>query len=120
MAALPSRFLLLAGALLVAGCGVVGEERMAYMQRDWDRLKGPVWSESAETVGFDELSLTAKQKEAANEKAICGHPNSQNRVVTQDGVNDSFGYKRCPLAPYDMKGGTRMGNRPDGVGKVVK
>ncbi|RYG58733.1 MAG: hypothetical protein EON60_12450 [Alphaproteobacteria bacterium] len=93
---------------------------MHYMKKDWDRIKGPVWSESADKLGFGETVGTAKATELANEKKICGHPNSQNRVVVQEGVNDSYSYRRCPLAPYDTAGGSRMGVRPDGIGAVVK
>lgn len=112
--------LLLTGLCVwLAGCSVIGEERMYYMKKDWDRLKGPVWSDSADKLGFGEAVGTTKATELANEKKICGHPNSQNRIVTQDGVSDSYGYRRCPLAPYDMSGGSRMGVRPDGIGTVV-
>ena len=104
----------------LSGCSWMGEERSYHMQRDWERMKGAVWSDSQSKLGLDDALPTARQKELAHEKQICGHPNSQNRVVTQNGVNDSYGYRRCPLAPYDMSGGSRMGLRPDGQGKVVK
>ncbi len=103
----------------LAACGWVGEDRMYYMKKDLERLKGPAWSEGAEHLGLSEAVGTAKAKELANEKKICGHPNSQNRIVTQNGVSDSYGYRRCPLAPYDTAGGSRMGIRPDGIGTVV-
>lgn len=113
-------FFLFTACLLLAGCSIVGEERAYYMKRDWERIKGPVWRESGEKLGTDSVWATARQQEAANEKRICMHSNSQNRIVQQDGVSDEFAYRRCPLAPYDMQGGTRMGARPDGNGVVVK
>lgn len=122
MAFRPSSLLMLVcGGVMLAGCGVVGEERAYYMQRDWDRIKGPFWQDAGEDLNNgDAIALTATQKEARNERGICGHPNSQERVVTQNGVSDSYEYRRCALAPYDQKGGSRMGIRPDGNGTVVK
>ena len=117
---LPAFSLLMAG-LLLGGCeSIVGEERMYYMKKDWERFKGPVWSDSADKLGMDKVWMTPSQKEVANEKMICMHGNSQNRLVQQDGVSDEVAYRRCPLAPYPMDGGSRMGNRPDGNGTVVK
>lgn len=104
----------------LAACSWVGEERMYHMQKDWERVKGPVWDGSVDKLGLGSVWATPQQREAANEQQICGHPNSRNRLVTQNGVSDAYGYRRCALAPYDNAGGSRMGIRPDGQGKVVK
>ncbi len=109
-------------AILLAGCGSswLGEEREYYMRRELQQLISPGWVHDAgERIGFDEVWPTAKQREAANEKQICMHQNSRERVMQQDGVNDKVGYRRCVLAPYQTDAGSRMGNRPDGVGDVV-
>lgn len=116
--AAPALFGLLA-LVILGGCSVIGEERMHYMKKDWDRIKGPIWGEAGERIGFDEVLPTAKQKEATNEKQICLHGNGRNRVTTQSGVNDKVDYRNCVLAPYQTDAGSRMGNRPDGVGSVV-
>jgi hypothetical protein len=115
-----SSLFVMALALLAAGCGIVGEERGYYMKKDWERIKGPFWDDAGEDLGAGNVAVTAKQKEAKAELGICGHPNSQERVVTQNGVSDAYQYRRCPLAAYDQKGGSRMGIRPDGHGTVVK
>jgi hypothetical protein len=101
-------------ALLLSGCGIIGEERMSYMKRDWERLKGPAWSDSADRLGWETVLPTASSKERANEETICEHPNTRVRVVAQDGVNDQVSYTRCPLSPYDVQAGSRLGIRPDG------
>jgi hypothetical protein len=116
---MPRLAALLMACIVLSGCSIIGEERMSYMKRDWERFKGPVWSESADKLGFEKVWPSARQKEVQNEKMICMHGNSQNRVVQQDGVSDEVAYRRCPLAPYAMDGGSRMGNRPDGNGHVV-
>lgn len=113
--------LLLALALAVAGCGVVGEERALYMQRDWQRFTSFDWfGTGADVTGVSEAFPSAQRKEQLAEQDICLHKNSQNRVVTQNGVSDAVAYRRCPLAPYANDGGSRIGIRPDGNGSVVR
>lgn len=113
--------LLLATALLAAGCGIVGEERAYYMQRDWQAFTSFDWlGRSADVTGLSEAFPSPQSQEAAAEQRICLHVNSQNRIVTQNGVNDALAYRRCPLAPYPSDGGSRMGLRPDGNGTVVR
>ncbi len=118
---LASTLFLTAGALALAGCGVVGEERAFYMKRDWDNLTSTDWlGLSGDVSGFNEAFPSAKRQEQLAEQEICLHKNSQNRVVTQNGVNDSVAYRRCPLAPYSQTGGSRMNIRPDGNGTVIR
>ena len=111
--------LVLFAGLMLAGCGIVGEERMHYMKKDWERIKGPFWGQSEESLSLNEIVPTAKRTEAENEKQICLHKNGSERVMMQDGVSDQVAYRRCVLAPYQTDAGSRMGNRPDGNGAVV-
>lgn len=118
---LASTLLFTASLLALAGCGIVGEERALYMKRDWDNLTFTNWlGLGGDVSGFNEAFPSAQRKEQLAEQDICLHQNSQNRVVTQNGVNDSVGYRRCPLAPYSQTGGSRMNIRPDGQGTVVR
>lgn len=121
MARRPFLFLILAATALLGGCGSwVGEDRSYDMQQEWHQFSHFDWVRSAgEISGFHETFPSAADKERMNEEKICEHPNSQERVVTQDGISDAVVYRRCPLAPYSNDGGSRLGNRPDGLGKVV-
>lgn len=113
--------LLITNALVLMGCGIVGEERALYMQRDWQRFTSTDWlGLGGDVSGFNEAFPSAKRKEQLAEQQICLHKNSGNRVTTQNGISDSFSYRRCVLAPYDTQGGSRMGIRPDGNGTVIR
>lgn len=118
---LASRVFFTASLLALAGCGIVGEERALYMKRDWDNLTSTRWlGVGSDVTGFSEAFPSAQRKEQLAEQDICLHKNSQNRIITQNGVNDSVAYRRCPLAPYAQEGGSRMGIRPDGNGTVIR
>lgn len=112
-------FMLICG--LLGGCGSwVGEERSYDMQQEIKHDLGFGWAKDAyNSLDIDEIFQTSQQKEMANEQSICLHANSQERVVTQNGVSDAVDYRRCPLAAYPMDGGSRLGNRPDGNGTVA-
>ena len=118
----PVTFSLLALTVVaLAGCGIVGEERSYYMQKDWQRLKTMDWFGTAgDVTGLNEAFPSPQRKEQLAEQQICLHKNSQNRIVTQNGVSDELAYRRCPLAPYQTDGGSRMGIRPDGNGTVIR
>lgn len=114
--------LVLTACLAVVGLSAcsadwIGEDRMYYMKKDWNRAETTDWREASR---ISEVFPSPQDKERKAEQEICGHPNSANRVTTQNGVNDSYGYRRCALAPYDTQGGTRMSNRPDEQGTVIK
>lgn len=95
----------------------IGEDRLTAMQEDWNRLYTTDWEEASRV---NEALPSPQYKERLAEENICNHPNTAMRVTTQDGVSDHYSYRHCPLSPYDTKGGTRMGIRPDGNGTVVK
>lgn len=115
------RFIFTTSLLALAGCGIVGEERALYMKRDWDNLTSTRWlNVGSDVTGFSEAFPSAQRKEQLAEQEICLHNNSRNRVITQNGVNDSVAYRRCSLAPYAQDGGSRMNIRPDGQGRVIR
>ncbi len=111
----PARLsLALLAVALLAGCAWVGEERAHAMRKEWQQFTITSFTDiGADVTGFTELFPSPQAKEQAAEQRICLHPNSRNRIVTQNGVNDELAYRRCPLAPYDTQGGSRMGIRPD-------
>ena len=113
--------LALAVACLLAGCAWVGEERTHAISKEWQQFKSTSYlNVGADVSGFTELFPSPQAKETQAEQRICLHPNSRNRIITQNGVNDELAYRRCPLAPYATEGGSRMGIRPDGNGTVVR
>jgi hypothetical protein len=113
--------LVVSSVLTLAGCGIVGEERAYYIEKEWHQFKSTDWlGIGGDVSGYNEAFPSAKRKEQLAEQQICLHTNSGNRVTTQNGVSDQFAYRRCVLAPYDTQGGSRMGIRPDGNGTVIR
>jgi hypothetical protein len=105
--------------LCLSGCDAawIGEDRMRAMKKDWNRLGTTDWEEASRV---DEVFPSQSHEELVNEERICDHPNTTNRVTTQDGVNDSLSYRHCPLSAYPTDNGARMGIRPDGQGSIFK
>jgi hypothetical protein len=113
-----SKLVLLFLVAVIGGCSNISEEQKYFINRDWQRIKTwdvmPITDE--DTSSFDTESPLASSRERVAERAICLHPNGENRLIMEDGVSDHVNYRRCTLAPYpvgDATPGQRMNGRPD-------
>lgn len=90
------------------------------LRKDWQDFKDYDWMSNAKDVtGWREAFPTATESEKLANRETCLHGNSENRVITQNGVSDEIGYRRCVLDPYPQgpnTPGLRMGNRPEPQG----
>lgn len=105
--------LLMAGAVL-AGCTPQMQEDINYAwfkeQQRWnarDRTQ-----DFRDLFAVDEVYPSYAHQEREADREVCFHPNSQRRVVTQNGVSDQIDYTWCVLQPYDDTLGQRLDGRP--------
>lgn len=114
-----SRFsaLFTVSAALLSGCAWVPPETRSAATREWQTFADYDWIGSTKSLtGFGEAFPSATERERVAAREDCLHSNSENRIITQDGVADSLAYRRCVLAPYPQgktAPGLRMGSRPE-------
>lgn len=107
--------LVVAGSLLATGCSPALQENFNHAYRkDMDQLQTREWAaEFKKFFAVDEVYRSYALKEKEAERDVCFHPNSQRRVIRQEGVSDHMDYTWCVMAPPADNLGSRLDGRPD-------
>lgn len=102
--------------ICLGGCSWMHPDARYALHKNWENFKNYDWVDNAKDVtGWREAFPTATESERLASRMACLHPNGENRIVTQDGITDSVGYRRCVLDPYP-EGRNAPGLRLDGRG----
>jgi hypothetical protein len=110
---------LLIAAVTLAACTPALQDRVneawAHDVNNWNaRDRGQDFIDFFGLSAFRK-STPSGQEQAADQRT-CFHPNSQRRVMVQDGVSDRYDYRWCVLQPYEPADGNgqRLDGRPQG------
>lgn len=109
-----SVFALLCVAMAASACTPHMQEQWDYawykQKKNWyARDRG---QDFKDLFGVSALYDSHERQEEQADQRVCFHPNSQRRVVMQDGVADRMDYTWCVLQPYENDEG--LGQRLDG------
>lgn len=98
-------------ALVVAGCLPAYEREQ--LARDWNQGWAQ-WKSTDLNAMMNTLTGLDIQPGQANgeivaygqsedDRVLCLHPNSEERVISENGVSDHINYRRCPVSPYPTR-----------------
>lgn len=94
----------------LAGCTQQMQESWQKEQQAWANMN--IIGNVGAVTGLDQVFKSERTLVKEQEQGLCWQQGSHQRVVTVDGINDSFAYATCHATPEPQEPPARLQGRP--------